>query len=283
MKRSELLEAIKLSDGRVIVAEVVVTTSPLIDKVSNVEIAAGFGADMITLNFYDVKKKYIAGIPPEINSLKKLREFLGRPVGLNLEPVRPEKARELGYTEGRLANPENAELAVNDGADYIVITANPMAGVSFDDIIRASEEIRNTIGEKAILFAGKMHLAGVYGEQLTEEVIKRLARSGADGIIIPAPGTVPGITVEIARKYVEWAHENDLIVMSCIGTSQEGADTFTIRQIAIMSKMTGADIHHIGDSGYSPGVALPENIISFGIAIKGKRHVFRRIAQSIIR
>jgi len=283
MSKRNLVEAIKLSDGRVIAAEVVVTAPPLIDKVSNVEIAAGFGADVIILNFYDVRKKVIEGLPPEINSIKKLRDFIGRPVGLNLEPVKPDRAKMLGYTEGRLASVENAEIAVNDGADFIIITANPMAGVTFRDIIKAVKEISDAVGDRVVLLAGKMHLAGIYGEQLSKEIIEELAKSGADGIIIPAPGTVPGITTDIARKFVEQAHNTDLLVMSCIGTSQEGADAETIKRIALMSKMSGADIHHIGDSGYRPGVAMPENIIALGVTIRGKRHTYRRIAQSIYR
>ena len=65
-------------------------------------------------------------------------------------------------------------------------------------------------------------------------------------------------------------------------TSQEGADTATIRQIALMYKMTGTDIHHLGDTGY-PGVAIPENIMAYSIAIRGVRHTYHRMACSINR
>ncbi|MEE3408252.1 MAG: haloacid dehalogenase-like hydrolase, partial [Erysipelotrichaceae bacterium] len=47
-------------------------------------------------------------------------------------------------------------------------------------------------------------------------------------------------------------------------------------------KMAGADIHHIGDSGYV-GMALPENILAYSIAIRGVRHTYRKIGQSINR
>ena len=46
--------------------------------------------------------------------------------------------------------------------------------------------------------------------------------------------------------------------------------------------MAGTDIHHIGDSGYV-GMALPENIMAYSVAIRGIRHTYRRIAQSIRR
>ena len=49
-----------------------------------------------------------------------------------------------------------------------------------------------------------------------------------------------------------------------------------------MCKMAGADIHHIGDSGYM-GMALPENIMAYGTVIRGIRHQYHRMAQSIRR
>lgn len=70
--------------------------------------------------------------------------------------------------------------------------------------------------------------------------------------------------------------------MTAIGTSQEGADINTIRQIALMSKMAGADLHHIGDTGYM-GMALPENILAYSVAIRGVRHTYTRIARSVNR
>ena len=71
--------------------------------------------------------------------------------------------------------------------------------------------------------------------------------------------------------------------MTAIGTSQEGADVETIRQIALMCKMAGADLHHLGDAGSSPGMTNPENIMAYSIAIRGKRHTYNRMALSIQR
>ncbi|MGQ4892849.1 MAG: haloacid dehalogenase-like hydrolase [Candidatus Njordarchaeia archaeon] len=283
LKPNELIKGIKLSEGRTIAAEVVVTAPTLIDRVSNVEIAAAFGADIIILNFYDVFQKHIEGLANNIDSIKKLRDFLGRIIGVNLEPVKPDIAKELNYTEGRLATVDSAKFAVEDGADILVITANPMTGVEIGDIIEATRTIRNEVGNKVIILAGKMHLAGKYGEVISHESIKRLADAGANGILYPAPGTVPGIDLDNAKKIVEFAHENGLIVMSAIGTSQEGADIDTIRRIAFFGKMTGADIHHIGDSGYRSSVAQPENILAYSVVIKGVRHTYRRMSQSILR
>ena len=283
LKAADLLKAIKLSEGRTIAAEVVVTAPTLIDKVSNVEISAAFGADIIILNFYDVFQKYIEGIPKEIDSIRKLRDFLGRLIGVNLEPVKPDVAKELNYTKGRLATAESAKFAVEDGADILIITTNPMTGVGIEDIIDATKVIRSEVGDNVLIISGKMHLAGKYGEIISKESIEKLASVGADGIMYPAPGTVPGIDVDNAKKIVNLAHENGLIVMSAIGTSQEGADVDTIRRIAFFGKMTGADIHHIGDSGFRSSTAQPENIMAYSVVIKGVRHTYRRMTQSILR
>ena len=74
--------------------------------------------------------------------------------------------------------------------------------------------------------------------------------------------------MEYAGNLIRKAHEKGALAMTTIGTSQEGADEATVRQIALMCKMAGADIHHIGDSGYM-GMALPENITAYSVAIRG--------------
>ena len=61
-----------------------------------------------------------------------------------------------------------------------------------------------------------------------------------------------------------------------------GRGRATIRQIALMCKMAGADIHHIGDTGV-PGMALPQNIMAYSIAIRGERHTYHKMAQSVNR
>ena len=88
--------------------------------------------------------------------------------------------------------------------------------------------------------------------------------------------------MEYVRSLVKEAHSRGVLTMTSIGTSQEGADTETIRQIAGMCKMAGTDIHHLGDSGYT-GMALPENILAYSKAIRGARHAYRRMAYSVNR
>ena len=88
--------------------------------------------------------------------------------------------------------------------------------------------------------------------------------------------------MEYVRSLVSFAHSLGCLTITAIGTSQEGADVATIRQIALMCKMTGTDIHHLGDAGYG-GMALPENIQAYSIAVRGIRHTYHRMACSVNR
>ena len=90
------------------------------------------------------------------------------------------------------------------------------------------------------------------------------------------------MTTENAELAVNYGAAHGALAMTTIGPSQEGADEATIREIALMCKMAGADIHHIGDSGYM-GMAIPDNLTAYSIAIRGKRHTYRRMAMSLLR
>ena len=158
--------------------------------------------------------------------------------------------------------------------------------MSNEAIAASLRAISKELGDKIVLTAGKMHASGVIGEGgehiITKEDIRLFAEAGADIILMPAPGTVPGITTEYIRELVSYAHSLGKLTITSIGTSQEGADTDTIKRIALECKMTGTDIHHIGDSGYV-GMALPENIMAYSVAIRGIRHTYHRMAQSVRR
>jgi hypothetical protein len=284
------LESIRQSEGRTVVTEVVVSAASLVDKVSNVELAAAFGADMILLNFYDVLQPQIWGLPsvdPTVDTnphysfgmgrtIGEVREMIGRPVGINLEPSPV-------VTEGRRATGENARIAVEQGADFICITGNPKTGVSNEGIVASICDIRQATDGRTPIIAGKMHAAGQIGGGLIDAAtVEAFCEAGADIILLPVPGTVPGYTVEIVRELVNVCHSHGKLVMNAIGTSQEGARPDTIRQLALNSKMTGADIQHLGDAGYF-GMAQPENILEFCIALKGVRHTYRKMASSLKR
>jgi hypothetical protein len=131
-----------------------------------------------------------------------------------------------------------------------------------------------------------MHAAGALLEAgkniITKHDIEFFVEAGADIILLPAPGTVPGITTDYIRELVNYSHSLGALTMTTIGTSQEGADSETIKRIALLCKMTGTDIHHLGDAGYA-GIAVPQNIMDYSIAIRGVRHTYSRMARSINR
>lgn len=154
------------------------------------------------------------------------------------------------------------------------------------EIRQAIRTAREVMGKDALIMAGKMHGAGVAdeagGNLIEEQTIVQFIEAGADIILLPSPGTIPGITLDAAKSMVDLAHRHGALALLATGTSQEGADEATIRQIALNSKMAGADLYHIGDAGYN-GIAIPENIMHYSIAVRGKRHTYVRMAASVLR
>lgn len=290
--KDELLYAIAAGEGRTVVCETIGTITPMLGDITNAEFAASMGADIVLLNVFDVQKPYIAALPktePE-NVIRKIKELTGRPVGINLEPVEVKEEDDednmWAMTDGRKATLENAKLAVEMGVNMILLTGNPGNGVSNTAITQTLSLYKKEVGDKVILAAGKMHASGILSEAgekiLTKEDVKEFQEAGADVILMPAPGSVPGITVEYIKELVNYAHSLGCLTLTSIGTSQEGADVATIREMALMCKMAGTDMHHLGDSGYG-GIALPENIQAYSIAVRGIRHTYRRMAGSVRR
>ena len=290
-KKQELLTSIADSEGRTLAAETIGTVTPMLVDITNAEFVTSLGADLIMLNVFDVNEPVIQGLPqvPPEEVVREVKRLTGRMVAINLEPAIVKDTEDKSVwnlTKGRQATPENAKKAADMGVDMIVLTGNPGVGVENDAILQALSQLKEAVGDRVILTAGKMHASGVLSEAgekiLTENEVESFVDAGADVILLPAPGTVPGISMEYAAKLIKRAHEKGALAMTTIGTSQEGADEDTIRQIALMCKMAGADINHIGDSGYM-GMALPENIMAYSVAIRGKRHTYRRMAVSLLR
>ncbi|RHQ96146.1 DUF7916 family protein [Peptoclostridium sp. AF21-18] len=295
MTKSELIESIAASEGRIVVCETIGAVPQMLGDVTNAEFAASMGADIILLNIFDVNNPVMHGLPADVKPedyIRKIKKLTGRPVGLNLEPLEEGVASTVetdewaGLSSGRAGTLENAKKAVEMGADFIVLTGNPGIGVTNKAITDTLKLYRKELGDSVVLIAGKMHAAGILGEAgekiITRNDVKEFSEAGADIILMPAPGSVPGITMEYIRGLVSYAHELGKLTLTSIGTSQEGADVSTIREIALMCKMAGTDLHHLGDSGYM-GMALPENIFEYGKVIRGVRHTYHRMAASIKR
>ncbi len=69
-----------------------------------------------------------------------------------------------------------------------------------------------------LVIAGKMHKAGSKEPVMNVDIAKRFIKAGADVILVPAVGTVPGFTDEELVEIVKVAHAaNDALIAFCSG------------------------------------------------------------------
>lgn len=294
MNGQELKQSIKASEGRVVLSENVVSHEAL-DGLTTSEIAAAFGADLILLNGLDVLNPLILGlydgevtlatakVHHDGQSIKKLQKLVGRPIGVNLEPVDPNadmSEDRLVIPEGRMASEKTLKEVAKLGFNFVVLTGNPGTGVTNAQIaanIKVAKENFN-----GLVIAGKMHGAGVNEPVVSKEAVESFLEAGADVILVPAVGTVPELDDAQLKEIVKLAHSKNALVMSTIGTSQEGSGASYIENIAIRNKIIGVDIQHIGDAAW--GIQSPiDNIYALSKAIRGERHAIQRMARSINR
>ncbi len=295
MNAEDLKESIKASEGRVVLSENVVTSQPLGEDITNAEVAAAFGADLILLNNMDVMNPVVMGLydgeetmataKPRHDGhiIKNLQHLVGCPIGVNLEPIDVDAdmlEERLEIVTGRTATPETLAEVERLGYNFVVLTGNPGTGVTNEQIVKNIKIAKQKFS--GLVIAGKMHAAGVNEPLINPNIVKEFIDAGADVILVPAVGTVPGLTDDELTEIVKIAHEANALVMSTIGTSQESGTTSYIENIAIRNKICGVDIQHIGDAGYG-GMAPVENIFTLSKAIRGQRHTVSRMARSINR
>ena len=283
MTKEELKQSILACEGRTVMTETVVSIPPLLGDLTNAELAVSFGSDMVLLNVFDCNNPQIMGLPETDEPIKLLKKLIGRPVGCNLEPIDEdakmmESRQEIG--SGRHATKETFIKAKELGFDFICLTGNPGTGVSNASIEKAIQLAKEYFG--GMIIAGKMHSSGIDEELVDLVSIERFIDAGADIILMPAVYTVPGLSEEEVRNACKLIKSKGALSLSSIGTSQEGSDEATIREIALVNKRCGIDIQHIGDAGWC-GIALPENIMALSIAIRGKRWTYHKMASSINR
>ena len=107
MDGAGLIDSIRRSEGRTVLCEVLWPAPPLVDDTTNPDLAVAFGADLVLLNMFD-----------GAGELPGLKERIGRPVGVNVEPSE-------AVPPHRRASRENLERL--EAADFVVVTANPDA------------------------------------------------------------------------------------------------------------------------------------------------------------
>lgn len=283
MTAPELKQSIKASEGRVILSENVAFKESYIGDVTNAEIARSFGADLILLNGIDIFQPFVAGLDAKEDFVQELHRLVGRPIGINLEPVDSQAqmaGERLIIDEGRQASLATIQRAEELGVDFICLTGNPGTGVTNQAIIDTIRVVKENFS--GLLIAGKMHASGVDEPVADLEAIAQFIEAGVDIVLAPAVGSVPGFDEQDLKQIVRLTHQKGALVMSAIGTSQESADEDIVKQMAIRNKICGVDIQHIGDSGY--GCLAPvENIFAMSKALRGQRHTISMISRSINR
>lgn len=291
---AELKQAILASEGRIIVGETVVTAAPLLAGVSNAEVMRAFAADMVILNEYDVNTRRVSGLENCSNPIAYLKELTSMPLGINLEPVdtqvscAPEAGTEkvkamsdlISLPPGRQVSRETLQVAEKQGADFICLTGNPGTGVSNSSLKAAVKLAKQYFS--GLVFVGKMHAAGLAEKVVDEQAVLEFVDAGADVILLPAAGTVPGVGEAELTALVRKIKAKGALTMAVVGTSQESADAQTIREIALANKRCGFDIHHLGDGSFGR-MPDPENLLTLSLAIRGKRHTYFRMSQSLRR
>lgn len=303
MNGRELLRAIKMSEGRVLRAAARVRCANLIDGVSNAEVVAGFGADIINLDTYELDNPFIPGWESKKNeddystrevqvkmgkgySIKEIENIVGRPISLLMlvSNTGLGKERSKQYYGNIVAEDQLFIRAKQEGVRMIQLSF--LAEGLGNDYIDTIKHIRSLVGDDMIIQVCRNHGSGILNiessrrELITEQDVANIIDAGVDVVGFPAPGTYPGMDIPTCKHLVDIAHSKGALVILGVHTSQEGANPETLEQIALNAKMCGADIHDLGDCGFNESMVDPINIMRYGIAIRGKRHHYRRMAMS---
>ncbi len=290
MSPMELKESIFKSESRTIMGQHLLFAGPgVVRGVTNSELMFAWGADMVMLNTIDLDNMEnnpgLCGL-----SLKELKARCNRPIGVYLGC--PKAGSEDGgkkalyRREGMVATKEHILKCKEIGADFIVLGGNPGSGTSLNDVIACTRLAKQLLGDDMIIMAGKWEdginekvLGDPTADYDVKEVVRQLIDAGADCIDLPCPGSRGGITVEDIRSLVQYVHsyKPGTLTMCFLDSSVECADEETIRQVAILMKQTGADIHAIGDGGFG-GCTWPKNVYQLSVSIKGEHYTWFRMA-----
>lgn len=286
----DLKESVYKSEGRVIMGQhLLFDGAGLVRGITNTEVLFAFGADMVMLNTIDLDD---LGNNPGLQglSLIELKARCRRPIGVYLgcpSAKNKDAGKKVLYrSEGMLCTPEHVAKCLEWGVDFIVLGGNPGSGTSIEDVIECTRWIKEQYGDQIFLFAGKWEdgitepvLGDPTAQRDDKATIKRLIDAGADCIDLPAPGSRHGISVHHIQELVQFVHtyKPGTLAMTFLNSSVEGADSDTVRLIALKMKETGADIHAIGDGGFA-SCSSAENVHQLSISIKGRPYTYFRMA-----
>ena len=98
----------------------------------------------------------------------------------------------IEISPGRTCTVETVKRAEELGLDFICLTGNPGTGVTNETIEASLAMVKQHYS--GLVIAGKMHGAGSKEPVMNVDIAKRFIKAGADVILVPAVGTVPGFT-----------------------------------------------------------------------------------------
>lgn len=273
--RLELKQAIEASEGRVIMAQTAVTSACVVDGVSNAEMLASVGSDMILCKVIDVEHPHIQGLEASSSLLQDVKHLTGRLIGINLEVV---GVNHLQYESGTTLSERTLQKAIALQPDYLCLTAyRNREGNDAQAVIEAITLVRKYWD--GLLIVNKYANAK---ELKAEKDWEAYVQAGADILTLPMPGSVAGVYVENLAPIAERIKAAGALVSMSVATSQEGCDVETMKRMGIEAKQAGADIYDFGDANTN-GIPALENVYALSIATRGKRHTYFRIASSIQR
>lgn len=285
MDGAALKESIRAAEGRTLAAEVICTDAPPVDGVSHGELAAAMGADIIVLDRYDTLQPQINGLPPDLLAsdapLAAYKRLLGRPLGINMIVAASDAP--LG---GRLVDADNLERAAAHGVDIIYLYARPGQGGTSAMQRDSAAMARRLLGDAALLVGVPSFSQPPPRDADTLAMYKwqigDLLSAGCAGIGLPMPGSKQGWQAEPTGRLVDDVHAGGGLAWMFVTGSVEGAQPEVMRSLALLAKQLGVDAVRLDEAGLS-GMPEPENIHAFSLALRGKRHTYRRMAASILR
>jgi len=284
----DLFEALKGSEGRCVYACARCKGPNLVQGVTNAEVCAAMGADLVKLCYYDPYDPYFPGLPskdakddePYANvqlplgkgwTAREIRSLIGRPVAVEM------------FVEQ--ASEERMDKMISEGFDIICIYGFEQEEDFLPKISMLAEKCKGkALVEAGILHGPRLKKVPVHMKNLqTAEFAAKAVKAGANLFQVPAVGTLPGFNETYVTELIEAIHEAGGLAITGIHSSLEGSKVDLIHRIAIDNKICGADIQMIGDAGINENMADPELIMELSIAMKGKRHTFRRMCVSLNR
>ena len=246
-------------------AEVAAGASPLYGEVTNGELLCAFGCDLLLVKGMNCRTQAIQGC----ENLAHFKALTGRLIGVSMEVL-----ADPSLDDPRACNLNN--LALLQEADFYCLTAYDKPGVTAERVIDALRQVR-AMTDKMILVA-KFYASGLAEPQ----EYARYVLEGADGVMIPAPASCRGASEDKVACALAAVQAVGGVGITTLSSSQEGADEDTVRQIALASKRCGADMYNFGDAGVA-GMADPQALYAFSMAVRGRRHTWVRMAASLAR